>query len=55
MFESLLSSVLNKVLGEFIEGFDPNKLNLSIWGGDVKIEKVYINFSILIINIVKSY
>jgi vacuolar protein sorting-associated protein 13A/C len=37
MFESLISQVLNKVLGDFIENIDPAQLNISIIGGDVKL------------------
>ena len=35
MFESLISHVLNKVLGDFIENIDPAQLNISIMNGNV--------------------
>lgn len=35
MFETLITTVLNKVLGDFIENIDPQQLNISIMNGDV--------------------
>ena len=35
MFESLITQVLNKVLGNFIENIDSDQLNISIMKGDV--------------------
>ncbi len=35
MFESLITQVLNKVLGDFIENIDPAQLNISIMSGNV--------------------
>jgi len=40
MFESLLESVLNKYLGEYVEGLSPKALSVSIWGGDIKLDNV---------------
>lgn len=37
MFETLISQVLNKVLGDFIENIDPAQLNISIMNGDVNL------------------
>lgn len=37
MFETLITQVLNKVLGDFIENVDPAQLNISIMNGDVKL------------------
>ena len=31
MFEKQLASVLNKVLGEYVEGLDHDALSLSVW------------------------
>lgn len=33
VFEKALSSVLNSVLGDFVENLDGNQLNVGIWGG----------------------
>lgn len=33
VFESVVSSVLNKVLGDFVENLDTEQLNLGLWGG----------------------
>lgn len=33
VFESTLSSVLNKFLGDFVENLDGKQLSLGIWGG----------------------
>ena len=34
MFETLISEVLNRVLGTYIENLDRSKLKVSIWGGE---------------------
>lgn len=33
VFESVISQILNKALGEFVENLDGNQLNIGIWGG----------------------
>jgi vacuolar protein sorting-associated protein 13A/C len=33
VFEKVASTVLNKVLGKYIDGLDQKNLNLGIWGG----------------------
>lgn len=38
MLESLVATVLNRTLGEYVENFDPNQLNIGIWSGDVKLK-----------------
>jgi vacuolar protein sorting-associated protein 13A/C len=38
MFEVLISKVLNKVLGEFIENIDPRQLDISLFKGDVELK-----------------
>lgn len=40
MFESLVANLLNRVLGSYIENFDPNQLNIGIWSGDVKLKNL---------------
>lgn len=34
VFQSALSYVLNKYLGEFVENLDEKQLNVGIWGGN---------------------
>jgi vacuolar protein sorting-associated protein 13A/C len=46
MFESLITQVLNKVLGDFIENVDPNQLNISIMNGDVKLTNMKLKASL---------
>lgn len=33
VFESVLTQVLNSVLGDYVENLDRNQLNVGIWGG----------------------
>jgi vacuolar protein sorting-associated protein 13A/C len=40
MFEGLIASVLNRILGNFIENIDANQLSISLWGGSVTLEDV---------------
>lgn len=40
MLESVLSGVLNRFLGTYVEGFQPSQLNVGIWSGDVKLRFV---------------
>ena len=40
MLESLAASLLNRLLGSYIENFDPTQLNLGIWSGDVKLKNL---------------
>lgn len=35
MLETLITKVLNKVLGNFIENLDPAQLNISLLHGDI--------------------
>ena len=35
MFETLITKVLNKVLGNFIENMDSRQLDLSLFKGDI--------------------
>ena len=40
MFESILESVLNRVLGQYIENLDSKDLSVSIWGGDIQLSDI---------------
>jgi vacuolar protein sorting-associated protein 13A/C len=40
MLEGLVSSLLNRFLGAYIENFDPKQLNVGIWSGDVKLRNL---------------
>ncbi|CAI6793845.1 ANM_collapsed_G0035550.mRNA.1.CDS.1 [Saccharomyces cerevisiae] len=40
MLESLAANLLNRLLGSYVENFDPNQLNVGIWSGDVKLKKL---------------
>lgn len=42
MLEKLISSVLNRVLGNFIENLDADQLNISLWSSTVKLENLQI-------------
>ncbi|RDW42663.1 hypothetical protein B0I73DRAFT_150485 [Yarrowia lipolytica] len=37
MLESLVATILNRVLGSYVRNFDPNQLNISVWSGDIKL------------------
>ena len=37
MLEGLVSNLLNRFLGMYVKNFDPSKLNVGIWNGDVKL------------------
>lgn len=40
MLESLAAGLLNRILGSYVENFDPKQLNIGIWGGDVKLKNL---------------
>ena len=40
MLENLISSLLNRFLGSFIENLDSEQLNISLWNGSVKLENL---------------
>lgn len=40
MLESLAANLLNRVLGAYVENFDPNQLNVGIWSGDVTLKNL---------------
>lgn len=33
MFEKILESLLNRLLGKYFEGFDASNLNVGLWSG----------------------
>ena len=47
MFESILNNILQKQLGNFILGLDPNNLKLGVWSGNIVIENVSIKPDII--------
>ncbi|KAG7327785.1 hypothetical protein KOW79_009391 [Hemibagrus wyckioides] len=40
VFESLVSDVLNRFLGDYVENLDKSQLKIGIWGGDVVLENL---------------
>ncbi|KAM9913092.1 hypothetical protein OXX69_001941 [Metschnikowia pulcherrima] len=40
MFESLVSTLINRFLGSYIENFDSKSLNIGIWSGDVRLKNL---------------
>ena len=42
VFESILEKVLTSVLNEYVTGIESKNLNVGVWSGNVKIEKVQI-------------
>ncbi|KAI9292119.1 vacuolar protein sorting-associated protein vps13 [Neoconidiobolus thromboides FSU 785] len=40
MFEAVVVSVLNKFLGDYVENFQANQLNIAIWNGDIKLKNL---------------
>ncbi|KAL4496109.1 hypothetical protein ABPG72_015531 [Tetrahymena utriculariae] len=47
MFQGLISSVLDKVAGEYVLGLNKENLNIGIFSGEVKIENVSLNPNIV--------
>ncbi|CAI2359786.1 unnamed protein product [Moneuplotes crassus] len=47
MFEGLITNVLNRVLGDFIEGIKADQLNISLLSGDVELKNLSIKPTIL--------
>ena len=45
MFEGLVTSMLNKYLGDFIENFRPEDINIGIMGGDVNLSNLTVKGS----------
>ncbi|OBA21906.1 vacuolar protein sorting-associated protein 13 [Metschnikowia bicuspidata var. bicuspidata NRRL YB-4993] len=40
MFESIVSTLINRFLGAYIENFDSKSLNIGIWSGDVRLKNL---------------
>ena len=40
MFEDLVSSLLSKYLGDYLEGLSKQDLKLSLWKGDVELKNL---------------
>ncbi|KAF7703592.1 hypothetical protein HF521_022599 [Silurus meridionalis] len=40
VFESVLSDVLNRFIGDYVENLDKSQLKIGIWGGDVVLENL---------------
>lgn len=40
MFEGILESVLNKILGQYVQGLNKNDLSISVWSGEVNLTSV---------------
>ncbi|KAG5866403.1 hypothetical protein JTB14_003458 [Gonioctena quinquepunctata] len=47
VLQSVLSYILNKYLGTFVENLDSNQLNVGIWGGDVELKNLVLKPSAL--------
>ncbi len=45
MFESVVSELVMKICGEYVEGLDKDNLNISIWSGNSVIHDNKISFS----------
>lgn len=42
VFESIIVELVNKYLGDFVENFDKSQLKVSLWGGDVVLNNLFI-------------
>ncbi|XP_063230011.1 intermembrane lipid transfer protein Vps13 isoform X2 [Bacillus rossius redtenbacheri] len=47
VFESIVAELLNKFLGDYVESFDRKKLQIGIFGGDVKLEELFLKETVL--------
>ena len=47
MLESLVVTILNKFLSDFIENLDSDQLNISLFSGDVQLENLTVRRTIL--------
>ena len=47
VFESVIVSALNPILGKYVEDLDAGQLRVGILGGDIKLEKVKLKQNIL--------
>lgn len=50
MFEDLVSSLLSKYLGDYLEGLSKQDLKLSLWKGDVELKNLvcFLNLDIMV-------
>lgn len=46
MFEDLVSSLLSKYLGDYLEGLSKKDLKLSLWKGDVELKNLVCFFNL---------
>lgn len=44
VFESIITDLMNRFLGDFIENLDKNQLNIGIWGGKKIVLFLYVFF-----------
>lgn len=47
MFEALVERLLNKILGEYIENFSSENLNIGIWSGQVVLKNIALKKDII--------
>uniref|UniRef100_A0A1B6F8B5 Vacuolar protein sorting-associated protein 13 n=1 Tax=Cuerna arida TaxID=1464854 RepID=A0A1B6F8B5_9HEMI len=47
VFESIVTDLLNKYLGEYVENLDTSQLNIGIWGGKVELRNLQLKQSAL--------
>ena len=40
MFEQVVATVLNRLLGSYVEGLETSQLNIGIWAGDVHLKNL---------------
>lgn len=48
MLEGILERILQRILGDYLDGFNSNNLNVGIWSGEVVIQNVRLKRSALI-------
>lgn len=41
VFESIVTDLMNRFLGDFIENLDQKQLNIGIWGGELSYLRLY--------------
>ena len=46
VLEALLYKVLNRTLSDYIESFDPDKLKMGVWSGEIKLDNLKLKNSI---------
>ena len=47
MLEGIVEKIVQKLLGEYIDGFDSNNLHIGIWSGEVTIKNVRLKKTVL--------